>query len=214
MNIVIVGAGRVGSRLARQLDAEKHNVSIIDSNQELIDAISHTTKEFGGKTFSGFPRCGIPIDQDVLRKSNIEICDALAAVTSNDNINIMVSQLAKEVFDVPKVVARICEPRRENVFSEFELNTICPTNLSVAAAHASLIDEKKPQNLHFATNTVSFIVKDVTKDLYGKSTSNYPLKPNEHLYGVLRKNNKLEVYQGEKITVTKGDKIILSCIVD
>lgn len=206
MNIVIIGSGRVGSKLAGLLDEEGHDVTIIDSNEENFNALPDS--------FGGFKTPGIPIDQDVLRNANIENCEALAAVTSNDNINIMVSQLAKEVYNVPKVLARICDPRREDVFSEFELQTICPTNLSVAAVHSSLTDSEKAQTVHLGTNTVSFICKNLQKAQIGILASDYNLKPNQSIYGILHENNKLTLYHNQKIRLVKGDKVVISTFVD
>ena len=84
---------------------------------------------------------GIPVDQEVLQNAGIESCDALVAVTNDDNVNIMVSQMALEVFKVPRVVASIVDPSRETVFSHFGIRTICPTRLTVDTLYSVMIDE-------------------------------------------------------------------------
>ena len=111
MNILVVGCGKVGARLASVLSREGHDVSIVDRFEESFEMLSDD--------FEGFKTCGVPIDQDVLRRAGIENCDALAAVSPDDNVNIMVRQLAREIFHVPQVLARIYDPAREDVFSHF-----------------------------------------------------------------------------------------------
>ncbi|MEG0570900.1 MAG: NAD-binding protein, partial [Oscillospiraceae bacterium] len=105
MNIMVVGCGKVGSRLALALCEDGHDVSVVDRYESSFELL--------GSAFSGFTTIGVPIDQDVLKRAGIEDCDAVAAVSSDDNVNIMVSQLAHEIFKVPTVLARIYDPKRE-----------------------------------------------------------------------------------------------------
>lgn len=121
MNFVILGCGRVGSRLATLLDSQGHRVAIIDKN---ADAFKRLPESFGGTAV-----VGIGIDEDVLRSAGIEDADVFAAVTNGDNTNIMASQVAKEIFKVPKVIARIYDPIREDTYHTLGLDTICPTTL-------------------------------------------------------------------------------------
>lgn len=227
MNIIVIGAGRVGIRLAVQLDAEGHEVTIIDSDEDSLNTLPDS--------FGGFKTPGIPIDQDVLRNANIANCDALAAVSPNDNMNIMISQLAKEIFKVPKVLARICDPKREDVFSHFGIQTICPTNISVSAIKSSLTDSALPQHIHLGTSTISFTCKPIETDQIGTFVSDYKLEEFEdinyllknsenkkdkkdkitnHIYAILHENNELEVYKNKPLRFTKGDKVVISTIVD
>lgn len=75
-----------------------------------------------------------------MKQAGIESCDAVAAVSQDDNLNIMCSQLAREIFKVPSVLARIYDPAREDVFSHFGLHTVCPTNLTVSAVKSALTE--------------------------------------------------------------------------
>ncbi|MFA5658640.1 MAG: TrkA family potassium uptake protein, partial [Oscillospiraceae bacterium] len=146
MNILIVGCGKVGSRLSGVLSKQGHDVSVVSKSDEGFDLLP--------KSFNGFTTLGVPIDQDVLKKAGIESCDALIAVTTDDNVNIMVSELAKEIFKVPKVFVRIYDPKREDVFSDMGLRSVCPTNLTVAAICNALSDEKLSANLNYGTRTI------------------------------------------------------------
>src|SRR5215210_5585562 len=121
MRFVILGCGRVGSRLATMLDRMGHTVTIIDRT---ADAFKRLPSDFGGQAL-----IGIGIDEDVLRSAGIEQADVFAAVTNGDNTNIMASQVAKELFHVPGVIARIYDPLREETYHALGLETICPTTL-------------------------------------------------------------------------------------
>ena len=121
MKVVIVGCGRVGSMLARDLDAAGHDVTIID---ERVGAFNRL-----GDGFSGNMVVGTGIDESVLRRAGIEQADCFAAVTNGDNRNIMAAQVAKVVFKVPRVITRIYDPIREQTYREFGLETICSTTI-------------------------------------------------------------------------------------
>ena len=205
MNILVVGCGKVGARLAIQLDKEGHDISIVDSNEQAFELL--------GSQFNGFKTCGIPIDQDVLRGAGIENCDAVAAVSSDDNVNIMVSQLAREVFKVPNVLARIYDPKRENVFSHFGLYTVCPTNLTVAAVCSALIDRDKTQNINIGSHTISFVTEELPKNFIGMAASEILLDENKTLYAIAHKDLSVTLYKGQKIKFLAGDKVIVSNLI-
>ena len=126
MNILIIGCGRVGSELAELLDKRGHDVSVIDRRPENFDRLPGD--------FSGFTTTGVPIDQNVLRKAGIESCDAVCAVTQDDDLNIMAAQMAKEIFGVQRVFARISDVDKVDVFKGFGIHTVCPTRLTVLSA--------------------------------------------------------------------------------
>lgn len=206
MNILVVGCGKVGSRLASVLSREGHDVSIVDRFEESFGMLSDD--------FEGFKTCGIPIDQDVLRNAGIENCDALAAVSPDDNVNIMVSQLAREIFHVPQVLARIYDPAREDVFSHFGLHTVCPTNLTVASVRSALLEKDRPKVININSHTISFATEDVPKSLIGAPVSSVALGENQSVYGVVHEDLSLDVYQGQKLILSAGDKLIVSTVVD
>ena len=123
MKVIILGCGRVGALLAQQLDQAGHDVTIIDRNQ---DAFSRLGPDYGGQMV-----LGTGIDEDVLRKSGIEQCDAFVAVTNGDNTNAMAGQIAQLVFRVPHVVARLYDPVREETYKTLGLATVSPTIIGV-----------------------------------------------------------------------------------
>jgi trk system potassium uptake protein TrkA len=121
MKIVIMGCGRVGARLARLFDREGHDVSVVDLHASSFVRL--------GEDFRGQTVAGTGIDEDVLKSLGIEHADIFLAVTNRDNSNIMAAQIARISFRVPRVIARIYEPDREETFHQLGLETICPTTL-------------------------------------------------------------------------------------
>ncbi len=120
MKIVILGCGRLGAHLARRLDSEGNDVTIIDRASESFARL--------GSDFQGKMVLGTGIDEDILRRAGIEKADAFVAVTNGDNTNAMASEIAKLVFNVPHVVARLYDPVREDTYHTLGLmETVCPT---------------------------------------------------------------------------------------
>ncbi len=120
MYVIIAGCGRVGSRMARRLVEEGHDVVVIDDDRRSFILL--------GDDFSGHRVVGAAIDWDVLRKAGIEGADAFAAVTDGDNTNIICALIAQRAFEVPCAVARVYDPRRARAFARMGLRTVCPTN--------------------------------------------------------------------------------------
>jgi trk system potassium uptake protein TrkA len=119
VNVVIVGCGRVGARLAASLDQAGHRVAIVDIQSA---SFRRLPQDFGGRAV-----IGIGIDEDVLKSAGIEDADAFFAVTNGDNTNIMASQLAKKIFNVKHVSCRIYDPVREETYRRMGIHTVCPT---------------------------------------------------------------------------------------
>lgn len=134
MKIVILGCGRVGATIATKMEQEGHIVSIIDSSSDSFQRLS--------PKFRGEKILGNGVDEEVLRRAGIETADAFAAVTNGDNRNIMASQIAKEIFNVKKVVCRIYDPLRQSTFSDLGLEAICPTTLVSGLVLDTLLGKK------------------------------------------------------------------------
>lgn len=122
MKIVIMGCGRAGAELATALDREGHEVSVLDINS--YQFTRYLPEGFGGRKI-----VGNGIDQDVLRKAGIETADAFVAVTAGDNRNVMAAQIAKHIFDVERVVVRIYDPIRQEMYEKLGLRTVSPTKV-------------------------------------------------------------------------------------
>ncbi len=203
MNILVIGCGRVGAALAVTLDRKGHDVSVIDRNQERFDELS--------SQFGGFTTTGVPIDQDVLKRAGISTCDALFAVTDEDDMNLMVAQLARQLYNVPKIYARIIDITKSEVFGEMGIKIICPTKLTVNAA-CSAIEEAGAvsADLNFENHTVHFSSMDIPESLIGKTPSDIKYEAGEILFGIIRKNAGLVMFSGQQITFTEDDRLIFA----
>jgi trk system potassium uptake protein TrkA len=134
MKAVIMGCGRVGAELASLLDREGHEVTVLDIDP---DAFEHLPPAFRGTCV-----VGNGIDQDVLERIGLREADAFVAVTPGDNRNAMASQMARHIFGVPRVVARIFDPIREEMYRSVGLDTISPTKVVARLLLEAL--EKEP----------------------------------------------------------------------
>ncbi len=123
MHFIVVGCGRVGSELALRLVEQDHSVCVVDRRPV---AFRRLPPDWGGKTVVGFG-----FDQDDLREAGVEEADALAAVTSGDNTNILTARIAREMFDVPHVVARIYDPRRAVIYQRLGIPTVATVSWTV-----------------------------------------------------------------------------------
>lgn len=119
MHIIIVGCGRVGAQLAKLLSEEGHNVVIVDQKAQAFDRV--------GQTFNGITLTGNGCNSEVLKKANIEKADVFCALTDYDNTNIMASQIAKKIFNVSTVIARVYDPQKAAIYKTLGLETISGT---------------------------------------------------------------------------------------
>jgi trk system potassium uptake protein TrkA len=121
MKAVIMGCGRLGARLATMMDAEGHDVTVLDLESYSFRRLP--------STFKGTAMVGNGLDEDTLKKAGIETADVFVAVTEGDNRNVMAAQIAKHIFNVPKAVCRIYDPIREEMYRNLGLDTISPTKI-------------------------------------------------------------------------------------
>ena len=138
-NIIIVGCGRVGSELATLLSQNDGNVCVVDRNAE---AFSNLSRNFNGTTLQG-----LGFDEDVLIRAGVEEADVVAAVTQSDNSNLMVVEVARRIFHVPHVIARLYNPARERAYMQLGLDYVCGTSLvaeelfsKILSGHGSHLD--------------------------------------------------------------------------
>jgi trk system potassium uptake protein TrkA len=176
MYIIIAGCRKIGSNLAMILSEDNHDVVVIDSDPNNFDLL--------GSGFNGMTIAGMPIDEDVLRSAGIENADALAAVTNDDNMNVMVSEIARDLFHVPTVITRLYDPERETVFKRMGLTTICPTTLAVDKLKNMLIPPNEFAALDIGGTSVRFRITKPARRLLGKSLSE---AKEPFIFGIIRK---------------------------
>jgi trk system potassium uptake protein TrkA len=170
VHVVIMGCGRLGSTLAHNLDARGHSVAVIDQN---ADAFRRLGAEFGGSTVTG-----VGFDRDVLRAAGIERADAFAAVSSGDNSNIISARLARETFGVSRVVARIYDARRAQVYERLGIPTVATIRWAADRMVRHLVPEGTVEVFRDPTSVVAIVEVPVHRDWVGR-----PLKSLEERTG-------------------------------
>lgn len=136
--IVVVGCGRLGSLLANRLSRDGNSVVVIDRVETVLDDLS--------PDFSGFRINGDATHMAVLKAAKLKNADVLIATTPEDNVNLMVAQVAQKVFRVPHVLARVFDPRREEIYAQLGIDTICPTSLAAGKFLEALANGGMRQN--------------------------------------------------------------------
>ena len=121
MKIIIMGCGRVGARLAVLLDEDGHEVTVLDNDTYSFRRLP--------SSFGGTALFGNGIDEEALKRAGIEEADIFVSMTQGDNRNVMSCQIAKHIFNVPRVMCRIYDPLREEMYSALGLETISPTKV-------------------------------------------------------------------------------------
>jgi trk system potassium uptake protein TrkA len=130
MFVLIVGCGRVGSAIAKRMIKEGHEVSVLDESEEahaLLDHDLDQTWEDSGGRFT----VGTALEVEALDAAGIQQADVVVCSTDGDNTNIVVAQLAKKRFQVPKVVVRVLDPYRADWYKQQGLHTVCPTQVAI-----------------------------------------------------------------------------------
>ena len=133
MNIVIIGCGRVGAFLAGLLDGDGHAVTVVDVERSSFE---HLPQSFKGNTL-----LGSGTDLDTLRQAGVENAEALFALTQGDNRNLMAAQIAKEIFGVRRVIAKVNDPIRARLYRTQGLTTISRTTILGTLLHALLAED-------------------------------------------------------------------------
>lgn len=162
MYIIIVGCGRVGARVATLLSEEGHNVVVIDKNGSAFKRL--------GTTFNGVTLVGSGFELDILKEAGIEKADAFCSLTNGDNTNIMASQVAKKIFRVPRVIARVYDSARANIYESLGLEILSGTVLFAAMIRDKLMD-KRLSSFIIETGNLGIIELDVPSSLAGKTVS-------------------------------------------
>ena len=193
MHVVIVGCGRVGSELAKLLAGEGHNVVIIDRNPVSFERL--------GGTFNGLTVVGNGYDLSLLKQAGIEKADAFCAVTNGDNTNLVSAQVAKKIFNVPKVIARVYDPQRAHIYSALGLDIISGTILFAAMFRDKIIESRFSSYL-IETKELGVIEIEAKTDLVGKTVHQINI-PGEFLVVAVRRLEGVFIPKPETVLKSK-----------
>jgi trk system potassium uptake protein TrkA len=200
MYVIIVGCGRVGSQLARLLSGEGHNVVVIDKNPASFERL--------GGTFNGLTLVGNGFDLSLLKQAGIEKADAFCAVTNGDNTNLISAQVAKKIFKVPKVIARVYDPQRAHIYTTLGMDVISGTILFAAMIRDKIIESRFSSYL-IETKDLGVFEVEVKKELVGQSIRDINV-PAEFLVVAIRRLDGVII--PEPNTVLKEKDVLMAVV--
>ncbi|MCK9431716.1 MAG: TrkA family potassium uptake protein [Candidatus Omnitrophica bacterium] len=200
MYVIIVGCGRVGTELAKLLSGEGHDVVVIDKSHEALKRL--------GDTFNGLTMVGNGFDLALLKQVGIEKADAFCAVTDGDNTNLISAQVAKKIFSVPKVIARVYDPQRANIYSSLGLDIISGTMLFSSMLRDKIIESRFSSYL-IETKDLGVIEIEVKNELVGKTIQDINI-PGDFIVVALRRMQGVVI--PEPKTVLKNKDVLMGVL--
>lgn len=200
MHFVVGGCGRVGSQLANILSLERHDVVVIDSEEDSFRRL--------GSAFNGVTLVGNTFDVDVLKEARIEEADGFAAVTHLDNTNIMAAEVAKRLFNVPRVIARLYNPERLSTYEKLGLDVVCGTTIVASIIRDRLLGRSTHVLAVFPQGEVEIIKLQAEGRLVGKKVFEIE-KEGEIRVAVVEKKGSCLVPTAET-NIEAGDFLIVT----
>jgi len=196
MYIIIIGCGRLGSNLARELSDNGHDICILDRDSEKLNTL--------GSGFNGRKIKGIEFDNDKLLEAEIHKAEALLAVTNDDNVNITVSLIAKQIHNVPRIIARVNEPGKSYIYETMGIETINPVQSGIEVLKSKLLTEKF--DIISALDNNYEIVELLVNKTVSVSVEAIEAECTCIIHGVSRKDSIILPEKEDKIS--NGDRII------
>jgi len=198
MHIVIMGCGRVGSSLAHRMDAEGHSVCVIDKRPR--EDLRYLTHGFGGRVLqgNGFSRA-------TLIDANIVQADVFVAVTSGDNSNIVGARVARDHYRVPKVVARIYDPRRADIYRDLGIPTVATVRWTSNQIHQLVFHRDLEPQSHFGNGESMLVRSGVPAYLEGRPFAEFNVEGEIQVVEVTRGGRSM--IPGGAATIEHGDSV-------
>jgi trk/ktr system potassium uptake protein len=163
MRVVVVGCGRVGAGLAAGLAEAGDVVAVVDKDPKAFERLG---EEFSGQTVEG-----IGFDRDVLEQAGVARADALVAVTGGDNSNVVTARVARDAYRVPRVIARIHDPRRAALYEELGIVTVSSTDWALRKIHDYLEHRALKEEHAFGRGEVSMLRLELPQHLVDRSVA-------------------------------------------
>ena len=200
MYVIIVGCGRVGAELAKLLSGEDHDVVIIDKSKDSFIRL--------GDSFNGLTMVGNGFDLMLLKQAGIEKADAFCSVTNGDNTNLISAQVAKKIFRVPKVFARVYDPQRAHIYTALGLDIISGTMLFSAMLRDKIIESRFSSYL-IESKDLGVIELEVKNSLIGKTIQDINI-PGDFIVVAIRRMQGVTI--PEPKTVLKDKDILMGVV--
>jgi trk system potassium uptake protein len=200
MLVVIVGCGRVGAELAKLLSNEGHDVVVVDKFQKSFDRL--------GSSFNGVTMVGNGFDIELLKQVGIEKADAFCAVTNGDNSNLIAAQVAKKLFGVARVFARVYDPRRAHIYKTLGLDIISGTMLFASMLRDKIVESRFSSYLIEAKD-LGVLEIEAKPPFVGKSIAEFNM-PQELLVVAIRRMDGVIIPEPGTVI---GEKDVLMAVV-
>jgi trk system potassium uptake protein TrkA len=178
MRIIIIGCGHTGAGLARELSLAGHAVTVVDSNAASFERL--------GPSFKGEMITGVGFDRDVLLRAGIERADGLGAVTSSDETNVVTARVAREVFHVPKVVARVYDPRKAEIYRRLGLQTISPVSFGIQRLAELLTFSRLERVQSLGSGEVDIVEAEVSPLVAGRTVKDLTVPDEVRVVAITR----------------------------
>jgi trk system potassium uptake protein len=188
MKVIIMGCGRVGAQVSRLLENEGHQVTVIDPEAANLDRLG---PEFKGKKIHG-----VGFDREVLLEAGIETADAFVATSPSDNANIISARIARNFFHVPRVVARLYDPRRADIYQRLGLATVSMVSWLAQRITELLTHSDLEPTFYFGKGEVAMIAIEIPPHFVGRMVSHVTVPGEIDVIAIAR--------QGEAMITTLG----------
>ena len=179
MRIIIIGCGRMGAGLAQNLSRRGHVVTVVDRDPTSFERL--------GPSFRGATITGGGFDRDALLNAGIERADGLAAVTASDEVNVVAARLARQVFRVPKVVARIYDPRKAEIYQRLGLQNISPVTWGINRIIDLLCYSRMDTVLSPGSGDVDIVETEIPHLLVGRTVNELTVTGEIHVVTISRR---------------------------
>ena len=203
VHIVIVGCGRVGSSLGKHLSETGHSVAVVDRKSEAFVRL--------GENYTGQTITGIGFDRDTLLQAGIEKADAVAAVTNGDNSNVLVARVAREMFGIQRVVARIYDPKRAEVYQRLGIATVATVSWTTERVLRRLTENGDAIEWTDPSAKVSVVERNLPRAWAGRRYSELE-KFNVRVVAVTRLGSSM--LPTPDLVVQEGDLVYLAVATD
>jgi trk system potassium uptake protein TrkA len=181
LRIIIVGCGRLGSELANSLWLDRHDIAVIDEDPEAFKRLV--------KTFTGERITGHALDQETLLAAKTTEADAFVSVTGDDNLNIISARIAREIYFVPRVVTRIYDPIRANIYERLGVSTVSTTAWAVSKIEDLIFHRALDTQLSFGNGEVELVRVAIPVGLFGKTVDSITI-PGELQVAVITRHGR------------------------
>jgi trk system potassium uptake protein TrkA len=202
MKVIVVGCGKMGSGLALELVKKGHTVTVVGSSAEEFALL--------GKAFKGETIVGVAFDKQILEQAGIERTDAIVACTKSDETNALIGRISRNTYRVPRVISRLYDPRKAEIYRSLGIQTISATEWGVRHAIELLSYDQLDVVTALGNGGVDIIRVETSEMLVGKKLADLTVVGEFHVVAVSRQNQTFLPTLGTQLQ--KGDVIYCSVL--